>query len=140
MFRHEKTFFHPTGIAIELRTSEGEKKLSAKVKEIEGYNVERVGENLHTDLFFISNDSDDKENFLRTIKLVKQNSTKGIILDCSEDEVLREGVELLKEDRPAVLLRKELSDNDIELAKALDLCLILTAQSFEGLETQLPKD
>ena len=44
MFRHEKTFFHQTGIAIQLLTSEGEAKLTEKIKEIEGYKVERVGE------------------------------------------------------------------------------------------------
>jgi acetyl-CoA decarbonylase/synthase complex subunit gamma len=51
MFRHEKTFFHQTGIAVELRTSEGEKGLLAKIKEVEEYVVERVGEELQTDLF-----------------------------------------------------------------------------------------
>jgi len=139
MFRHEKTFFHQTGIAIELRTSEGEEKLLSKIKEIEGYNVERVGEELKTDLFFISHDSKDKEDFSRTINLVKQNSTKGIILDCSDEEILREGVELLKDARPAVLLQKEISDNDIELAKASDASVILTAQSLEDLARQAEK-
>ncbi|MGB6341038.1 MAG: (Fe-S)-binding protein, partial [Candidatus Aminicenantaceae bacterium] len=46
MFRHEKTFFHQTGIAIQLRTSEGESRLEQKIREIEEYKVERVGEQL----------------------------------------------------------------------------------------------
>jgi len=136
MFRHEKTFFHQTGIAIEIRTSEGEKKLLAKIKEIEGYAVERVGEELQSDLFFIYHDSKDREDFLRAIKLVKENSNKGIILDCSDEELLREGVELIKDDRPGVLLKKELQVNDIELAKAANVNLILTGQSFGDLEKQ----
>lgn len=136
MFRHEKTFFHQTGIALELRTSEGEEKLLAKIKEIEGYTVERVGEELQTDLFFISHDSKNKEDFLQTIKLVKENSNKGIILDCPDEELLREGIENLKDDRPAVLLKKELQDNDIELAKDNNVNLILTGRSFRDLEKQ----
>ena len=136
MFRHEKTFFHQTGIALQLRTSEGEKKLLAKIKEIEGYTVERVGEELQPDLFFISLDSKDREDFLRTIKIVKENSNKGIILDCPDEELLREGIEILKDDRPAVLLKKELQDNDIELAKANNVNLILTGRSFSDLEKQ----
>jgi len=136
MFRHEKTFFHQTGIALELRTSEGEEKLLAKIKEIEGYTVERVGEELQSDLFFISHDSKDREDFLRTIKIVKENSNKGIILDCPDEEILREGIEILKDDRPAVLLKKELQDNDIELAKDNNVNLILTGRSFGDLEKQ----
>ena len=136
MFRHEKTFFHQTGIAIEIRTSEGEKKLLAKIKEIEDYAVERVGEELRSDLFFISHDSKNREDFLRTIKVVRENSNKGIILDCSDGALLREGVEILTDDRPGVLLKKELKDNDIELAKANNVNLILTGQSFADLEKQ----
>ena len=136
MFRHEKTFFHQTGIALELRTSEGEQKLLAKIKEIEGYTVERVGEELQSDLFFISHDSKDREDFLRTIKIVKENSNKGIMLDCPDEELLREGIEILKDDRPAVLLKKELQDNDIELAKDNNVNLILTGRSFSDLEKQ----
>ena len=139
MFRHEKTFFHQTGIAVELRTSEEEEKLLSRIKEIENYMVDRVGEELKTDLFLICHDSNEKENFVRTINLVKQNSDKGIILDCSDKEALREGVEILKNDRPAVLLRKILSDEDIELAKANSVSLILTAPSLEDLAGQAEK-
>jgi len=139
LFRHEKTFFHPTGIALELRTSDGENRLLSKIKEIEDYRVERVGEELKTDLFFITHDSKDKEDFLRAIKLVKQNSAQGIILDCQDKDALKEGLDLLKNDRPAVLLRDELSDQDIELAKAHQASLILTAQSFEELANQTEK-
>ncbi len=139
MFRHEKTFFHPTGIAIELRTSEGEEKLKTKIKEVENYKVERVGEELSTDLFFITHDSKDEKDFLRTVNLVKQNSSKGIVLDSSDKDALKDGIELLKDERPAALLRNELTDDDIELAKNYNVSLILTAQSFEGLEGQVEK-
>jgi len=139
MFRHEKTFFHQTGIAIQLRTSEDEEQLLSKIKEIENYNVERVGEELKTDLFFISHDSEDKERFLKTIQLVKQSSTKGIILDCPDEELLKAGTELLKDVRPVIFLRKELADEDIELAKTYKTSLILTANSFEELASQADK-
>ena len=139
MFRHEKTFFHQTGIAVELRTSEGKEKLASKIKEVEGYRVERVGEELKTDLFFIAHDSAKKADFLEAVKLVKQNSSKGIILDCSDEEALKEGLEILKDDRPAVFLKRELNDHDINLAKSYDANLILTAPSLEELAGQAEK-
>lgn len=139
MFRHEKTFFHQTGLAIHLKTSEDQEKLLSKIKEIEDYKVERVGEELKTDLFFLSHDSGDKDRFLKIISMIKQNSRKGIILDCPDQETLKAGLELLKDDRPAIFLGKELTDEEIELAKAYDASLILTSSSFEGLAGQTEK-
>lgn len=139
LFRHEKTFYHQTGIAVELRTSEGKEKLASKIKEVEGYAVERVGEELRADLFFISHDSKEKPDLLNTIQLVKKNSAKGVILDCGDMEALKEGIEVLKNDRPAVFLRKELAEDDIDLAKACDISLILTASSLEDLADQAGK-
>jgi len=139
LFRHEKTFFHQTGIAIQLSTSEGEEQLLLKIKEIENQIVTRVGEDLFIDLFFIFHDSENKEDLLRTIQLVKQYSTKGIILDCSNEDHLISGLELLKENRPAILLRREVADKDIELAKSYETSLILSAFSLENLARQSEK-
>jgi len=139
LFRHEKTFYHQTGIAVELRTSEGKEKLVSKIKEVEGYMVERVGEELKSDLFFISHDSKEKAEFLNAVRLVKENSAKGVILDCGDEVALKEGVEILKDERPAVLLRKELGEGDIDLAKVYDINLILTASSLEELAGQAEK-
>ena len=57
MFRHEKTFFHQTGIAIELRSSEAIERNRAKIHQVENLTVERVGEQLTADLFFVTFDS-----------------------------------------------------------------------------------
>jgi len=139
LFRHEKTFVNQTGIAIHLSSSEQEKELLKKIKEIEAYNIERVGEQLYTDLFFLSHDTEDAQQFLKMIDLVKQNSKKGIILDCENQETLADALKMLKEDSPAVLLKKEITETDIEQAKANDLCLIISAKNFEDLILQTEK-
>ncbi len=136
MFRHEKTFVHPTGIAIELRTSDGQAKNLEKIRDVENLTVERVGEALHTDLFFITQDSDNPEDFVHTVEATKQNSRKGIILNCGNNKALEKGLELLKDDRPAIFLKSRLSEEVIELAKAYEASLILTAESFEDLGAQ----
>jgi len=138
MFRHEKTFFHQTGIAVQLRTSE-EENLLAKILEIESYTVERVGEKLKADAFFVSNDTDDKAVFLKAVTLIKEHSTKGIILDSPETESLEAALDLLKADRPAIYLRGALSDKDLELAKTFSASLIITGASLEELKGQAEK-
>jgi acetyl-CoA decarbonylase/synthase complex subunit gamma len=136
LFRHEKTFFHQTGIAIELKTSDGTQANLEKITEISNLTVERVGEELSTDLFFVTFDSDDKEAFLATVRTAKDNSNKGIILDCAQEEVLKEALDIVKDSRPAVLSRQTLSESILGLVKTHDASLILTGRSFEELEEQ----
>ncbi len=139
MFRHEKTFFHPAGIAIQLKTSDGEEKNLAKIKEVEDYQVERVGETLKADLLFVSDDVGNKDLFLRVLEIARQNSTKGIVLDCEEEETLKGGLELLKDDRPAIFLRKPLTDPVIDLAKARGASVIVRGESSDDLAGQAEK-
>lgn len=139
MFRHDKTFFHQTGIATVLLTSEDSGDLRKKIEEIESYRVERVGEELFTDLFFIRHNTDNENNFLETIRAVQNFSSKGLILDCSSIDILKKGLEICKNDRPAVYLREAATNQDFDLSKAFNASLILTANSLESLETQSEK-
>ena len=139
MFRHEKTFFHPAGIAVELRTSAGEEALEKKVQDLENVQVERVGEKLRPDLFFVVHDSGNTDDLLQALRIVKRLSGKGIILDCPEGKALEEAAELLKGDRPAIFLRQEITDADIALAKTYDASLIVAARAYQDLEKQTEK-
>jgi len=136
LFRHEKTFFHQSGIAIELRTSDGLDANTQKIKDIEGLKTERVGEELEADLFFITFDTNQETDFIQAIQAVKQHSKKGVVLNCDDWGACRKGLELLENNRPALYLRAKLADEALELAREFDASLILTAQSFEDLEAQ----
>ncbi|MBN2320793.1 MAG: acetyl-CoA decarbonylase/synthase complex subunit gamma [Acidobacteria bacterium] len=139
MFRHEKTFFHQTGLAIRLNASEDEETLVSKIREIENYTVDRVGEQLKADLLFLSQDEAGKDAFLKLIGFAKEHSTKGVILDSRDRESLTAGLEILKADRPAVFLSGDVSDGDFELAKNRSVSLIITGESFESLESRVEK-
>lgn len=139
MFRHEKTFFHQPGIGIQLRTSESEDRVREKIQEIEKYGVERVGEELKPDLFLVTQDSQDKVLFLNLLELVKQASTKAIILDSPDEEARKAGVELLKDEHATICLRQEATDTDLDLAKTHDCPVVLTAGSYDGLASQVEK-
>ncbi len=139
MFRHEKTFFHQPGIGIELHTSESEELLKSKIKEIENYKVERVGEELRADLFLVSHDSDQGQKLLTTVKLIKELSTKGIIFNCGDKEALKTCLKFIKDDSPAILLSQEVRDEDIKLALDYGASLILTATTLQNLAAQAEK-
>jgi acetyl-CoA decarbonylase/synthase complex subunit gamma len=139
LFRHEKTFFHPAGIGLEIRTSQGEEENLEAIRQLENYRAERVGEVLRANLFFISHDAAEKSVFLRTVSQVKAHSTMGLILDCPQEDALKEGLELLRNDRPAIFLRRPLTQSDIEIAKSSGASLVITASSHRDLADQAEK-
>jgi acetyl-CoA decarbonylase/synthase complex subunit gamma len=136
MFRHEKTFYHQPGIGIEIKTSENVEDLRRKIMEIEAYSVERVGEVLRADLFLITHDAAEAEALVRTIRIVRSISKKSLILDCPDIETLRRGLDFLKGERPAVLLREPINDTYIEMGKSGPAVLIITSESLEDLAGQ----
>ena len=138
MFRHEKTFYSQTAVTVELKSSSSEKLLLDTVKLIDTFKVERVGEILTADLFFITQDS-SAEDFIKTVNLVKQNSAKGVILNTKDKAALTGSLEILKSDKPAILLSSTVTDEDINLAKTYDASLIVTAHSFDDLAAQTEK-
>jgi acetyl-CoA decarbonylase/synthase complex subunit gamma len=139
LFRHEKTFFHPPGVGLELGTSSTEDKLLAAIRQWQEFRVERVGEMLGADLFFVSHDSPDKAALLRTIALIKENSKQGVIVDCPDEEALKAGLELLQNDRPAISLRHPVTEKDLGMAKAAGAALVVSGSSLEDLADQTEK-
>ena len=139
MFRHEKTFFHQPGIGIQLRISEGEERLKEKIEDIDGYRVERVGEELKPDLFLVTKDSQDTTTFLKILELLKQSSEKAIIIDSPDEEARKAGVELLHNERAAIYLKQEATQMDLELAQTHGCPVILTAASYDELASQVDK-
>jgi len=131
MFRHEKTFFHPTGIAVQIRTSDAEDIRLAAIKEVEAYVPERVGEQLKIDLFFITHDGKEKSCLLDTVKQVQQYSTKAIILDCPDEAALEEALTHMEKDRPAIFQNKMPSPRVLNLAKDSGAAMILTAETLD---------
>jgi acetyl-CoA decarbonylase/synthase complex subunit gamma len=136
LFRHEKTFLHPTGIGLEIRTSQEEARNLEEIRRLDEYRAERVGEALKADLILISHDAAEKAAFPRTVSLVKANSSKGLILDCPSEEALKEGLELIPENRPAIYLRRPVTETDIRTAKNSGSSLVLSGSSYQDLADQ----
>ena len=76
------------------------------------------------------------KEFLKVVTLVKQNATKNIIFDCSDLDILRTGLEIVNQNRPAIFLRNQLTNEVIELAKSFNTSLIITSDSFENMIEQ----
>ena len=78
IFRHDKTFYHPTGIFIEV--ADNDANLSAKVDEINGIVIERVGQKYEVDGVAIANASGSADTFKAAAEAVAGKTDKAIIL------------------------------------------------------------
>jgi acetyl-CoA decarbonylase/synthase, CODH/ACS complex subunit gamma len=132
IFRHDKTFCHPTGFAIEVNDTLGTDALNAKVAKINDLQVERVGQQLGVDLIAVVNASNSPETFKSTVEAVAAKTSLPLIL-------ISNNIAALAAALPAVAARKPLiyaatADNYekvVELAKANGCPVVVKGQGLE---------
>ncbi len=84
VYRHEKTFVHPPGIALLISDKESEAKVEEKIKKLKELQFLWIGLTLKADLPALYFESGDKDKFLALVKKVYQSTDMGMIL-ISED-------------------------------------------------------
>ena len=84
IYRHEKTFVHPPGIALRISDKEDETEIGQKVKKIKELQFPWVGVNLKADLLALHFESGNKDKFLTLVKKVYDSTDSGLVL-LSED-------------------------------------------------------
>ena len=87
MFRHEKTFVHPTAIAISFSDGQSLEELQHLTADVREYCLERVGEELRIDLVLVDNTTGEAEPFVAAVKAVKATirSLKSSVRSASQD-------------------------------------------------------
>lgn len=139
MFRHEKTFYHQTAIAVKIDDNQPADSIAAQVKEADEYIIERVGEKLHIDAFRLSNISKDSGKFLSALDVIMQNSSRAVIIDCADIETVKAALSKLNGRRPII----RPGDGDVmefaKLASEQGASLIIDAGSFQELAEKTEK-
>jgi acetyl-CoA decarbonylase/synthase complex subunit gamma len=134
LFRHEKTFFNPTGFGALLTTDMEEDVVSAKLKKWDTYQYERVGLNLRPELVAIKDMTGDAGKFKKTVKQVFDTSNFSLILMSEKSEVLKEGLSACPGGKP--LLYAATKDNweaMAALAKEANCPLAVKGDGLAGL-------
>ena len=139
LYRHDKTFYHQTAIAIRLDDRDEPERLAAQVAEADSYVIERVGERLHLDAFCLANESRNREQFLAALKLLAANSSKAIILECADKETVQASLALLEGKRPLLHPGDADAGAFLNLAREAGASLIVSADSPENLAAQTEK-
>jgi acetyl-CoA decarbonylase/synthase complex subunit gamma len=102
MFRHDKTFVHPTAIAIAFPDNESLTDLSHKLAEVREYCLERVGDQLRINLVLVDNFSEEVKPFVDLVKTAAGSTGMGIILRSTNLEALEAGLKELQGKRPLI--------------------------------------
>ncbi len=139
-YRHEKTFFNPTGLAALVNSDISGADLEGKLKAWNALQYERVGLNLRPELVAVKDVNGDKGAFAATAKTVAETSEFNVILMTEDADVMKAGVEACGFKRPLLYGATAANiDAFAELAKADSLPVAVKAESADGVEALTTK-
>ena len=133
-FRHEKTFFNPTGVAVRITDDEDDASADAKLKNVKENVYERVGLILQTDLVLVESTSGDAGKFSARVEKAGGATDAALILMASDPKVLEAGLGKVG-DRKSLIgpATEENADAMAELAKGKSLPLIVQGKDLDSL-------
>jgi acetyl-CoA decarbonylase/synthase complex subunit gamma len=93
MFRHEKTFYNPTGLAALVSSDIDPKTLDKKLKEWNALQYERVGLNLRPELVALKDVNGDSGAFAALAKKIAEESEFGLVLMSEKVDAMKAAVD-----------------------------------------------
>lgn len=92
LFRHEKTFFNPTGLALRISDTDPPELVDAKLARFAENRYERVGLTLKGDLFALKAESGDAARYGALVKKVRDASDAPLILWTDSPDMAKSGL------------------------------------------------
>ncbi len=131
MFRHDKTFYHPTGVFIEVADNAD---VAAKVDEINGLVFERVGQRYEVDGVAIVNASGNADTFKQAVATAAGKTNKVLML-VSEDAAAMEAAAADLADRKPILYAANADNYEkmVEIAKKIAAPLVVKGNGLDEL-------
>jgi acetyl-CoA decarbonylase/synthase complex subunit gamma len=134
MFRHEKRFENPPGLAILISDSMSDTEVDARLKKAKDLTYERVGLTLSSNLVAVKSDSGDAGKFEALAGKVKANSDANIILMSDKSDVLAAGLKACADKKPLLYAAtKDNADAVAALAKENGCAVAAKAEGMEEL-------
>ncbi|NLA11877.1 MAG: acetyl-CoA decarbonylase/synthase complex subunit gamma [Firmicutes bacterium] len=129
LFRHDKRFFHPTGVAVLISDTGDAAAEAAAFNELE---FDRVGLHYVTDVVAVKCDSGDGAKFKAAVEAVAGKTEKAMILLC-EDPALMEGAAAAVASRKPLLYAATADNYEkmVEIAKANECPLAVRGADLE---------
>lgn len=134
IYRHEKTYFHPTGVALLISDTDSDAKVEEKIRKIKELRFDVVGRILKADLLALRFQSGNKAKFEALVKKVNQSTDVGMILISDDVDVLFAARDICADKRPLLYpITKDNIEKAIPKIKARPTPVGVRAESVAGL-------
>jgi acetyl-CoA decarbonylase/synthase complex subunit gamma len=134
MFRHEKTFYNPTGIAALVKSDTDGAALDRKLKEWNAFQYERVGLNLRPELVALKDVNGNAAAFAAAAKKIAEESEFNLVLMTDKAEVMKAAVEGCAFKKPLLYAATAQNAEAMgKLAKEKGLPLAVKADNLQNL-------
>jgi acetyl-CoA decarbonylase/synthase complex subunit gamma len=134
MYRHEKTFYSPTGLGAMISSDIDSEALDKKLKEWNALQYERVGLNLRPELVALKDVNGDSGAFAALAKKIAEESEFSLVLMSDKVDVMKAAVDACAFKKP--VLYAATVDNAEEmgnLSKEAGLPLAVKADNIDDL-------
>jgi len=115
MYRHEFTYTNLTAIALDVTDEMPQEEIMERIKKVEGFSFEYIGQTLKLDMIAVRSTSDDPDKFKAAVQKVTENTKRPLILCSLNPAVLEAGLMVAAKTRP--LLYAATKDNWKEMAE-----------------------
>ena len=134
MFRHEKRFENPPGLAILIKDTMADSEVDARLERFDHLQYERVGLTLRSELIALKEESGDTAKFEALVNKVKEKGDGGIILMSDNVDALAAGLKACADRKPLIYAAtKDNLDSVASLAKENSCAVAAKASSLEEL-------
>jgi len=132
LFRHEKRFENPPGIAILISDTMADAEVDSRIDRSGSLQYERVGVTLRPELIAVKCESQDAVKFKTLVTKIKQKSDAGIILMSDNPDILAAGLEVCADNKPLLYAAtKDNIDRVAALAKDKPCSVAVKAENLD---------
>ncbi|HWR39325.1 MAG TPA: acetyl-CoA decarbonylase/synthase complex subunit gamma [Patescibacteria group bacterium] len=80
LFRHDKTFYHPTALAVQISDKLSGADLDAKIAKVNALVMDRVGQNIAIDMVAVINESGNAATFKAAVEAIAAKAKFALLL------------------------------------------------------------
>jgi len=133
LFRHDKTFYHPTCYAVEISDKLTGAELEAKIDKVNGLVFERVGETVSIDMIAVKNDSGNPDAFENAVKAVAGKTCFATILISEDPAAMEKALAVIGDSKPLIYAATESNyEKMVELAKKYNCPLAVKGNGLDA--------
>ncbi|KXS44576.1 MAG: acetyl-CoA decarbonylase/synthase complex subunit gamma [Candidatus Frackibacter sp. T328-2] len=107
LFRHDKTFFNQTGIAVSVSDDNDVDAIADRVKKADALTFERVGQVIEVDMVAVVNDSDDADTFVEAVKVTAENTDRTLVLVSQDPAAIEGALDVVADKNPLIYAATE---------------------------------